>query len=68
MHLVGWLPDHVDDRSTAERATARGLRIEPISRFSLEHRVRPGLLLGYAAFDRPAIQAGVATLESVLEN
>jgi GntR family transcriptional regulator/MocR family aminotransferase len=68
MHLVGWLPDHVDDRSTAERATARGLRIEPISRFSLEHRVRPGLLLGYAAFDRPAIQAGVATLESVLED
>jgi len=67
MHLVGWLPEHADDRVIAERATRVGLRIEPLSRFTLEHRVRPGLLLGYTAFDRPTLEAGVRALASVLQ-
>jgi GntR family transcriptional regulator / MocR family aminotransferase len=62
MHLVGWLPDGIDDREVAERAALRGLRAEPLSRYVLQHTLRPGLLLGYTAFDRASIRQGVAEL------
>jgi GntR family transcriptional regulator/MocR family aminotransferase len=67
MHLVGWLPPDVDDRAVAERAALRGLRAEPLSRYVLEHTLRPGLLLGYTAFDRDTLRRGVAELKAAIE-
>lgn len=67
MHLVGWLPDGIDDRSVARRAELRGLRAEPLSRYVLQHALRPGLLLGYTAFDTTAIRRGVAELGAAID-
>jgi DNA-binding transcriptional MocR family regulator len=53
MHLVGWLPDGLDDRVAARAGLTRDVDAVPLSAF----RVRPakpgepgGLILGYAAY------------------
>ena len=68
MHLLGWLPDGVDDRDAARAALGLEVDVPPLSGF----RARParagergGLLLGYAAYtpreiDEACVRLGVA--------
>jgi GntR family transcriptional regulator/MocR family aminotransferase len=62
MHLLGWLPDGVDDRAAAERAGARGVRALPLSWLRVEPDERGALLLGYAAANEREIRDGVRRL------
>lgn len=66
MHLVGWLPEGTDDEAVSRRAAEHGLMVPPLSFYTLRHRVPPGLVLGYPAFDDAAIDAGVHRLAKVL--
>jgi GntR family transcriptional regulator/MocR family aminotransferase len=66
LHLIGWLPDGVDDESAAVRAAARGVETQPLSAHALEPCERPGLLLGYASTPGPEIIAGVHRLATAL--
>lgn len=66
MHLLGWLPAGVDDRIAAERASAAGVRVLPLSWLRIEPAERGGLLLGYAAADERAIRNGVRRLAQAL--
>lgn len=68
MHVVGWLPPGIDDRAVAERASAAGIDVLPISAFALEPSSprRGGLLLGYGALDEAAIREGVRRLAAAL--
>lgn len=65
-HLVGWLPPGTDDQAVAAAAREAGLVTPALSSFSLEHRMRPGLVLGYGAFDEHTIEDGVDRLAEVL--
>lgn len=62
MHLVGWLPPGIDDRTASGRAAAHGVQTPPVSAFCLEPLQRGGLLLGYAAVNEREIAAGVRQL------
>ena len=64
MHLLGWLPDGVDDRAAARRAGARGVRALPLSWLRIEPDERGALLLGYAAANEREIRDGVRRLAS----
>ena len=56
MHLVGWLPPDLDDVDVSRRAAARGVDAIPLSAFAVGRGAgRPGVLLGYAHVDRPAM-------------
>ncbi|HLM03509.1 MAG TPA: PLP-dependent aminotransferase family protein [Pyrinomonadaceae bacterium] len=66
MHLVGWLPDNLDDREAALRADEVNVRLSPISDHSINKYPRKGLVFGYAAFDRAQIRGGIAKLTEVL--
>jgi GntR family transcriptional regulator/MocR family aminotransferase len=66
MHVVGWLPDGVDDVAAADRAAAHGVETVPLSAYALGRPVHRGLLLGYAAVDEAAIRAGVERLARAL--
>jgi GntR family transcriptional regulator / MocR family aminotransferase len=66
MHLVGWLPDNIDDREVARRAAEVNLRLSPISDHSINEYPRNGLVFGYAAFDEKQIRGGVARLTEIL--
>jgi GntR family transcriptional regulator/MocR family aminotransferase len=66
LHVVGWLPHGVSDTSSAARASAAGVDVSPLSRFTVAHPQRGALLLGYAAFEERLIQGGVRRLARVL--
>jgi GntR family transcriptional regulator/MocR family aminotransferase len=68
MHLVGWLPEGADDRAVSERAIAQEVRAQPLSNHRIEPGGRGGLLLGYAGFPIPALQAAIRTLAETLHN
>ena len=48
LHMLGMLADHEDDVGLAERARAAGLALQPLSRWYLCAKPRPGLLFGFA--------------------
>jgi GntR family transcriptional regulator/MocR family aminotransferase len=62
MHLIGWLPPGTSDRQAAEHALRHDCVMRPLSWFTLEHCLRPGLVLGYAAFSEDEIGNGVRRL------
>jgi GntR family transcriptional regulator/MocR family aminotransferase len=62
MHLVGWLPPHLDDATVAQQAATYGVEVLPVSVFSREPMRRGGLVLGYAAVNEQEIRNGVHRL------
>jgi GntR family transcriptional regulator / MocR family aminotransferase len=66
-HLMAWLPEDADDTAVYQRAGAAGIITPPLSGYTIEARLRPGLLLGYAAYTPRQIREGVRKLAAVLE-
>ena len=67
MHMVGWLAAPASDRGVSERAAALGIKATPLSTYAIRARIRPGLMLGYAALPERQIREGVRALAAVLE-
>jgi GntR family transcriptional regulator / MocR family aminotransferase len=68
MHLIGWLPEGVDDRAASERAARRRVRAMPLSAYSLEPLPRGGLVLGYTSLNNRQIRDGVRRLARALSS
>lgn len=67
MHLLGWLPDGVDDLSVSNDLFAQGVEALPISRFADPPIDRGGLLFGYAPFDERDTVAAMRKIAAVIE-
>ncbi len=66
MHLVGWLPEGVDDVKAAGTAAAAGVFVRALSTCAVRRLRRGGLILGYAALSIPQIREGVKKLAEAL--
>ena len=67
MHLVGWLPPDIDDADVSRRAATRGVDAIPLSAFAIGRGAgRPGVLLGYAHFDRATMFAAARRLAAAV--
>jgi len=66
MNLAGMLPDSFNDQVCSERLMHAGLDVPPLSRYAVSP-TPPGLLFGLAAFDKRAIQRGIARMARTLE-
>ena len=66
LHLVGRLPEGVDDREASWYAEAAGVEAPALSFYGVRPQTRKGLLLGYAAVAEPEIQSGVISLAKAL--
>lgn len=66
LHLLGLLPDGVDDVEVSRRLDGAGIEAPPLSAHRLTTSETAGLVLGYAAFDVPAIRDGVKRLAEIL--
>jgi GntR family transcriptional regulator/MocR family aminotransferase len=62
MHVLLRLPPDLDDRTVAARAEDGGVRVIPLSRFSLSLSTGGGLVLGYGRLHEDAIDAAVSAL------
>ncbi len=67
MHLIGWLPQNLDDCLVSQLAAQRGIDARALSTCSEQQPERPGLMLGYAGVNEQEIREGVRRLASVLE-
>ncbi len=68
MHLVGWLPDGVDDQLAYRRAASYEVEAPPLSTYYMEQPGRGGLLLGYTGVNEDEIREGVARLAAALRD
>jgi GntR family transcriptional regulator/MocR family aminotransferase len=67
MHVLLRLPPGVDDRAVAARAEERGVRVIPLSRFSLSGSNGGGLVLGYGRIHEHALEPAVRDLSRAIE-
>lgn len=67
LHLVGYLPEGVDDRAVADRLSDHGIIALPLSFYSTRPLDRGGLLLGYAPVSKDEIRSKVRLMADVLE-
>ncbi|MBD3886174.1 PLP-dependent aminotransferase family protein [Phormidium tenue FACHB-886] len=66
MHLVGWLPEGVDDRSVSQQLAQQGITAPALSTYRLEPSLQPGLVLGYAAINVETIHSAIKQMVSIL--
>jgi GntR family transcriptional regulator/MocR family aminotransferase len=65
MTLIGWLHE-ADDLAVARAAESAGIDLLPMSPFSIERRIDPGVLLGYSGVREPDLKEGVTRLAAVM--
>lgn len=65
VHLVGLLPEGVDDLAFCAKAGAAGISLRPLSGYYLAEPPRQGVILGFAAIPPRMIKAGIARLALV---
>lgn len=66
LHLMGWLPEGVDDNTVSREAATHGVDAQPLSALSTLRQERGGLLLGYAAYSESEIRHGIKRLGQAL--
>jgi GntR family transcriptional regulator/MocR family aminotransferase len=66
MHLVGWLPKRVSDKTASEKAARHGVEANPLSAYSIAPLSRGGLVLGYTTVNARQIKNGVQLLAKAL--
>lgn len=67
LHLVGWLPNDVDDALVADRAGRAGVHVWPLSLHTVDVDLAPALLLGFAAVSDDDAHRAVQILVRVIE-
>jgi GntR family transcriptional regulator / MocR family aminotransferase len=66
MHLIGWLPKNVNDKTASARARHYDVDAAPLSTFSANKLPRGGLVLGYTGVNSKQIKEGVKRLAKAL--
>ncbi len=67
MSLIGWLRPDDDEDAVVAAAATHGIDVVPVSQTTVEHRVRPGLILGFSGIGEREIRDGVRQLAEALE-
>ncbi|HTK07258.1 MAG TPA: PLP-dependent aminotransferase family protein [Ktedonobacteraceae bacterium] len=68
MHLIGWLPQTMDDHLVSQRIAEQGIDAQALSAYSEQKPERPGLILGYAGVNDQEIRDGVRQIANVIES
>jgi GntR family transcriptional regulator/MocR family aminotransferase len=67
MHVIGYLPDGVDDHAVCAAVRSVGVEAAPLSRLYLEEPRRHGLMLGFAATPVTAMAPALDRLARAVE-
>ncbi len=67
LHLVGWLPDGMNDQQVSEKLATYGIIAPALSSFAITQLDRPGLVIGFAATLTNEIPMAVKRMWGVLE-
>lgn len=67
LHLIGYLPEGSDDAQVARRAKDLGLLPRPLSDYTYQQRLRPGLLIGFSNIQEEAMPRTARVLRRAIE-
>ena len=67
LHLVTWLPPHLDEATVVAAAAGAGVGIDGVTPYRISHPGPGGLIFGYAAASEQAITEGVDILAQVID-
>jgi|SRR5215213_4328544 len=68
MHLMGWLPEAIDDKAAFRAAAASGVEVTPLSAYSIEPPKRGALRLGYTGYKPREIWRATRRLAAALRD
>ncbi len=68
MNLIAWLPAGMNDVEASRVLASVDVDALPLSAWTLERRLRPGLLLGYSGVREPDLRIGVGRLRDALRS
>jgi GntR family transcriptional regulator / MocR family aminotransferase len=66
LQIVGWLAKDLDEGDACQRAADHGIDSVPLSKFTVDRSMAPGLVLGVGSADVRAIRRGVKRLGQAL--
>ena len=66
LHLVTWLPPHLDEATVVDAAARAGVGIEGVTPYRISHPGPAGLIFGYATVNEQAIAEGIDILAHVI--
>jgi GntR family transcriptional regulator/MocR family aminotransferase len=66
LHLVTWLPPHLDEARLVDAAARAGVGIDGVTPYRISHHGPGGLIFGYAAVNEQAIAEGIDILARVI--
>lgn len=62
LHTLVWLPEGCSDLVMSRELARAGVVVEPVNAYAVQHKARPGLMLGFSAIDEDRIAEGVRSL------
>ena len=65
MHIIGWLNKDKDDKKISAEARKHNIIVNSLSDYAIKYRKKPGLILGYTAFNKQEIRKAVLELKKV---
>lgn len=67
MHLIAWLPPHLDDQEIARQLALQGVHTYALSDYCLQRYLPPALLIGFAGTAQEHAEAKVEALVQALK-
>jgi len=67
LHLVTWLPPHLDEATVVDAAARAGVGIDGVTPYRISHHGPGGLIFGYATVNEQAIAEGIDILARVID-
>lgn len=68
MHVIGWLPGHIDDQKLASQLADRGIYTYALGDYYLQRGHRPALLIGFAATEENHMPQAVSHMARALRH
>lgn len=65
-HAIAWLGEGADDVAVSKLGYEKRVESNPLSLYCIERRMRPGLVLGYGAFEKDQMEEGMRRLSSAV--
>jgi GntR family transcriptional regulator / MocR family aminotransferase len=68
LHLVTWLPPHIDETVVVKEARRRGVGVDGVGPYRITSAGPGGLIFGFATVNEPAIAEGVDILARIVSS
>ena len=68
MHLIGWLPEQLNDQEVSRRAREYGVDVIPLSIYCINNTQPPGLLIGFSCVDKESMPEAASLLADAIRS